>query len=152
MTVLFKPLYFYSICVLLGAGFGFGLIFTQNVPGTVTSIPSTPQSRNSQRHATMQTLADALTKYRTDHHGLPAPLPTSPTETCITGGADCTSANLVDLSYLVNSSYIETLPNDPIGGHTQFGSGYLISQDGPGGTLHISTIRAEGVDTMVLNQ
>ena len=145
--ILLRPLYFYPICVLLGAALGFGLILTRNIPKTAQSV-SSPQTRNTERHNTLKALATVLKQYQNDHHGLPYPLPLTPTEICTTQGPDC--GKLVDLSYLVNSNYLESLPNDPIGSRIQYGSGYFISQDGTGGSIHLSAIRAENGDSIMV--
>jgi hypothetical protein len=139
---LLRPAIFYPICIIVGILLGFGVIASGIIPPNAGVPTTTAASRNLERTNTLKSVAAALTKYKSDHQQLPYILPSTLTEICITGGDICANRHLVDLSYLVNGGYLESLPNDPVGGHTEYGTGYLIAQTGDG-TLYLKAARAE---------
>ena len=104
--------------------------------------------RNQERHQAVNDLSSALSKYLRRYHKLPVPLPTKPTEICLTRGDGCTQQHLFDLSYLANGVFMDYLPSDPIGGRVLYGSGYWIYLDPVSGVIHIKADHAENGATI----
>jgi len=144
-----RPAIFYPSCVALGVLIGFSIIGLGLVPHADPAPVTSPTSRNLERTNTLNSLAAALRQYETDHKQLPMRLPSSLTEICITGGDICTTRSLVDLSYLANGKYLTAIPTDPVGGHVEYGTGYLIAESADG-TLYLKAVRAEDGKTIQL--
>jgi len=68
-------------------------------------------SRNAQRRADVSTILNAVYQYSIDNGSIPAPVTTTATDVCNTGG---TCAGLIDLSVLTASGkYLVSIPKDP---------------------------------------
>jgi hypothetical protein len=139
---LMQPGVFFALAAVIGFCLGGLIIATGLIPARNTAPLSTPASRNDQRTSAIKSVATAIKHYQTDRHTLPYPLPTTLTEICVSTREVCTSRGLVDLMYLVSSGYLPALPNDPVGGHTEYGTGYLIARSADG-TLYLKAMRAE---------
>ena len=92
-------------------------------------------TKNTQRKADVNTILNAVYQYTIDNSGtFPSTIPlnsdcgiVATTEICKIDGI-CT--NLVDLSVLTNSKkYLVSIPIDPTGSTSTYGTGYGISKD-----------------------
>ncbi len=130
--------------VAIGAVLGVVMLATNTDPWMQSRQPAdTPSYRNSERTAYINQIASALEQYHKDHGAFPTTISLQPAQICTSSGADCTSKNLVDLSFLTTAGdYITGIPQDPFGGHGLWGSGFYISSQ-PGGNLLITAPEAE---------
>ena len=104
---------------------------------------TSPGARNSQRRSELKTLAAAISSYQQATPANPAlPIPANQTGICSSTGQVCKMAGLVDLTVLSSRGYILGLPNDPVGGHSLYGTGYDIGRAANGG-IELSAPRAE---------
>ncbi len=91
--------------------------------------PDTPANRNQDRQTDIQQIGQALVAYVQSNGHLPTHLPTKSTQICTNFGADCQSVHLVDLGYLMTEGvFLPGIPQDPLGGRVNWGSGFYISQ------------------------
>jgi len=93
-------------------------------------------TRNAQRKVDINTILNAVFQFTIDNRGnLPATITTSQAEICLTGTgvASATCGALIDLEGLTsNERYLVTLPSDPSGATTTFGTGYHIRKSANG--------------------
>lgn len=94
------------------------------------------QARNGQRRVDVNTILNAVYQFMLDNNGnLPYTLTTTQTEICLTGAgtASATCGALIDLEGLTNSErYLVSIPTDPSGATTTFGTGYYIRKTSNG--------------------
>lgn len=93
-------------------------------------------TRNAQRRVDVNTILNAVYQFSIDNRGnLPAQVTTTQAEICLTGSgvASATCGALIDLEGLTNSErYLVTIPLDPSGATTTFGTGYHIRKSANG--------------------
>jgi hypothetical protein len=136
--------------VALGAGLGTLMIITHFGPGIhpASKAPNTPSARNALRVTYVNQLASGLQQYHKDHGPLPIQLTAAGTQICTSSGANCISQHLADLSFLTTAgNYIVGIPEDPLGGHSLWGSGFTIAQL-PDGNARITATKAESGKTI----
>ena len=103
---------------------------------------NTMAQRNDSRRANLRLMAVALTSYATTGKKYPVAIPNHQVGICTGVAAACKSAGLIDLTFLISTGDIASLPSDPVGGHDRYSSGYAIGRDGTGQIL-LSAPRAE---------
>ncbi|HEY2003911.1 MAG TPA: hypothetical protein VGH44_02240 [Candidatus Saccharimonadia bacterium] len=137
-----------TLCVVLGVLLGTGMIATHTGPGLAADVANTPHSRNTVRQNDLNTLAQALAQYKTDHTAFPVKLPATDTPICTSAGQDCTSKHYADLSFLITGGdYLTAIPVDPGQAVGLWASGYNISQL-PDGTIRLTAPQAEAGATI----
>jgi hypothetical protein len=132
------------ISAVIGAGLATAMILGHFGPGIKPlATASTPSSRNALRVSYIGELSSGLQAYYKSAHSLPISISSTPTEICTTEGTNCASKHLVDLSFLYTAGdYIEGIPEDPLGGHALWNSGFTIASL-PGNQLQITATEAE---------
>lgn len=89
-------------------------------------------TRNAQRRVDVNTILNAIYQFTIDNNGrLPSQITTTQAEVCLTGTgtASATCGALADLEPLTNSErYLVSIPIDPSGATTTFGTGYHIKK------------------------
>lgn len=103
---------------------------------------NTPAQRNDTRKANLRLMAAALTSYASAGKKYPVVIPSRQVGICSAAAANCKAAGLVDLTFLISTGDIASLPSDPVGGHDRYGSGYTIGRNADG-QLVLSAPRAE---------
>lgn len=87
-------------------------------------------TRNAQRRVDVNTILNGVYQFTIDNNGrLPNLITTTQAEICLTGTgtASATCGALIDLEALTNSEkYLVSMPVDPSGATTTFGTGYHI--------------------------
>ncbi len=85
-----------------------------------------PEIRNARRSLDGRNITDAVYQFTIDNQGnVPDQITNEFKEICKTGAGDCTG--LLDLSILVESNYIDQLPEDPQN-ESKNGTGYSIKR------------------------
>ena len=111
-------------------------ILSAAVITAINPVAQLANTRNAQRKVDINTILSAVYQYTVDNNGaLPATIASSTCastdEICATGASSCTG--LVDLSVLTNSQkYLVSIPIDPSGATTTYGTGYRISKNSYG--------------------
>lgn len=94
------------------------------------------ESNDSRRRADVQTILNAVYQFAIDNGGqIPVTITTAQTEICLTGSgvASATCGALIDLEALTNNErYLVSIPLDPSGATTTFGTGYHIRKSANG--------------------
>lgn len=132
------------VCVCLGLLVGGAMLWTHIGPG-IKPLPraDTPANRNVIRQVSVQQIAQALVAYVHANNSVPFAIPDKSTQICTTMGTDCSSMHLADISYLMTEGdYIPGIPEDPLGGLGDWGSGFYIAKLS-NGQIQISAPKAE---------
>jgi hypothetical protein len=123
-------------------------------------------ARNSQRRADISTILNAVYQYAIDNDGkLPASIPTTPTEICLSRATACSSAALpadscrsaaMDCSGLVNldllvGSYLVGMPRDPATNDPR-STKYTIMAAQEGHQITVAAPAAERGQTILLRR
>lgn len=114
----------------------------QNTQNLARPVASTPEGRNEVRQAALKQISAALVQYVSAAGTFPEGIPTVQTDICVSSGATCKTAHLVDLSILTSKGLLTSLPADPVGGHMLYSCGYSIVR-GPNGAVTLVAPRAE---------
>ncbi len=108
-------------------------------------------TRNAQRRVDINTVLNAVYQFAIDNRGnLPGQVTTTQTEICLTGTgvASATCGALIDLEGLSNSErYLVTIPLDPSGATTSFGTGYHIRKSS-NGRVTVIAVAAEQAESI----
>ena len=119
-----------------------GNVRLQTIQNLARPVASTPEGRNEVRQAALKQMSGALVQYVSTTGSFPAGIPTDQTDICVSSGATCKTAHLVDLSILTSKGLLTSLPADPVGGHMLYSCGYSIIRN-PSGTVTLIAPRAE---------
>ena len=138
-----NKLYLLIVIVVIAALASFaGNALLQNAQNPALPVASTPEGRNEVRKAALKQMSVALEQYVSAAGAFPAGIPTVQTDICVSSGATCKTAHLVDLSILTSKGLLSSLPADPVGGHMLYSCGYSIVRN-PNGTVTLVAPRAE---------
>jgi len=105
-------------------------------------LTNTPAGRNDVRRTQLKLIAAALTSYTTEVGKVPVAMPNHQVGICSGVAAACKTAGMIDLTFLISKGDITSLPNDPVGGHERYSTGYTIERD-VSGQLILAAPRAE---------
>ncbi len=107
----------------------------------------TAKDRNEVRRASLKMLADSIHSYVAEIGPIPVKIPTAATGVCSASSANCKKAHVFDMAFLTSSGYLTSVPNDPVGGHELYSSGYTIARDASG-QIVLAALRAESGATI----
>ena len=138
-----NKLYLLTVVVVIAAlAMYAGKALLQKSQDPARPVASTPEGRNEVRQAALKQMSLALEQYVSAAGAFPAGIPSVQTDICVSSGATCKAAHLVDLSILTSKGLLTSLPADPVGGHILYSCGYSIARN-PSGTVTLVAPRAE---------
>jgi hypothetical protein len=136
-----------SLAVIAVSG---GAIYAKNqyadTAKKVALLPTaaTADSRNQLRKLFLNQLTTALNNYIATNGTLPIKLSTVPKAICSTISVNCAKAKLVDLNFLsATGIYIQSIPSDPVGVHSEYSTGFMIAKDPATGKIVVTAPNAE---------
>lgn len=123
--------------LLIGLGLAIALGLAASAmwggPKTVSQqAASTPEARNTVRREALKQLADAFRHYIAEIGPLPVKISATQTGICSGSSAHCKKAGLIDPIFLVSAGFLVSAPNDPVGGHVLYSTGYTVGKNAEG--------------------
>ena len=136
------------IVAVIAVGIGIGvkaLADPAQTPAT-SKAATTPKLRNEVRKENLKMIAGAIQRYQSEVGAIPVKIPTAPTGICSGASSFCKKHARFDPAFLISTGYLNSVPNDPVGGHDLFSTGYTIVNNA--GAITLAAPRAESGATI----
>ena len=134
-----------ALALLVGVAFGVKAWADAAQPAS-SKAATTPKMRNEVRKENLEMIAGAIRRYQAEVGAIPIKIPTSPTGICSGASNFCKKHARFDPAFLISTGYLNAVPNDPVGGHEIFSTGYTIVSTA--GVITLAAPRAEAGATI----
>jgi hypothetical protein len=134
--------YLIALVAIAIIGFGAKAIADNGQPAPSGQAASTPELRNEVRKESLKLIAGAFHRYIAEVGPIPIKISATPAGICSGSTVNCKKYARADMAFLISAGYLNSVPNDPVGGKDLYSTGYLISKDAAGNIV-LAAPRAE---------